>query len=593
MSLCTDVDVSRKITSIIGLVRQLGLCPAFLNLYTQKYSTYGLVNDIIAGLRIFLLATPIAMALAFFCGLSPTQGVLSFGAAAAVGALLGGSKYQISTISMPVAVLALDVLTKYQYKGLLVAAAFAAIMLIMFGMLRLNDTVKHVARSFIAALTAYVAAVIAMTQIQYLTSPAASQTIHDLIDCARQMSSTISSLDVNTVTTALAYLAPLVLLKIFIRGAAPYLIYLVLGAAVTYLTDTGLIPMLAEIKTVGKELVSQGAFDSIATIAKTLPPQTVLSNVLTYSFAIALIIATQTCFATNAVSSMTGDNKIQHNAELIATGAANFASVACGGLFVAPDVPLSLTNVAFRARTITPIVIIATMAWYAVMYGDIILRYLPINCLSCLLIVYTIAELGRLRITQYLNPRSRESCVFWVTMLLALYFGFIPAAIVGFTISNMFFAKRMVNIKDATVQSVKNHDLVVEEFMANKNRISNSMKLPRSILERVEVIQVTNVLLLNIAGIIEEAMERNGKSSNVLIIYFKNVPYLDGEGMTMLKRLASNVTSSGGTMIVTGTNGMLLDIIQQKANEAGEGNVYGYIIPNFGTAIQQVVKRLT
>jgi SulP family sulfate permease len=518
--------------------------------------------------------------------------VISTGIAAMVGALIGGSKYQISTVALAVCVPTLEMMSKYQYKGLLTMATFAAVILVVFGVLRISDTLKHVAQSFLAALGTHVALLIATSQLQHIIGVGIPQADIGLLRSIGTLCASLGDIEVNTLITALAYIVPLATVKMFVRGAAPYFIYLVIGAAVTYAIDAGIVPGIVEIKTVGRELVDTGMYESIVTIAKILPPQTVLTNALTYAFVVALVIGTQTSFATGVASSITGDDRIQHNAELIATGIANFASVACGGLPVAPDVTSSLTNISFRVTTIAPALVIAAVSIGYVMYSNDILRYVPIYCIPSILIVYSLSELVGKKLIQYMNMRTKESCIFWITLVIAVYFGFIPAVVVGFTVSNMLFSKRMVNIKDATVQSVKNHDAYVDEFMSNKNGHSNTLALPRGALDRIEVVQITNSLLLNIVEVMEEALSKKGKYPSIIILYFKNVPYLDGDGLVMLKRLATKTAKAGGTFIVSGTNGILLDIVQQKADETGSGDVYGYIMPNFKIAVQQAVKRL-
>ncbi|MDR2458593.1 MAG: hypothetical protein LBD43_00655 [Holosporales bacterium] len=584
--------MSRRVAHALEQIRQLELCPSVLNLYVDKYSGKSLMNDIFSGIRMFLLATPIALAIAYFCGVSPTLGIVSTGVSAIVGALIGGSKYQISTIALAVCVPTLEMMARYQYKGLLTMATFTAIILVVFGILRISDTMRYVAQSFLAALGTHVALLITTSQLQHIMGIGLPQTDIGLPGSISALSAGLKDLKIDILITALAYIVPLATLRILIRGTAPYIIYLAIGAITAYALDAGIVPNLIEIKTVGRELIGTGMYENIATIAKTLPPQTVLMNTLTYAFVVALVIGTQTCFATSVASSITGDSRIQHNAELIATGVANFASVACGGLPVAPDITSSLTNISFRAATIAPVLVIVAISVGYVMYDDDILRYIPIHCMPSILIVYSLSELVGKKPIQYMNLRTKESCIFWITLIVAVYFGFVPAVIVGFTVSNMLFSKRMVNIKDATVQSVKKHDTYVDEFMTNKNGYSNSLAISRDVLNKIEVVQITNALLLNIAEVIEEALSRKGKYPSILILYFKNIPYLDGDGLNMMKRLAAKSTKAGGTLIVSGTNGILMDIIQQKAEETGSGDVYGYIIPNFKVAIQQALKRL-
>ncbi|MDR1365004.1 MAG: hypothetical protein LBJ42_00250, partial [Holosporales bacterium] len=508
-----------------------------MNIYVDRYSTKSLINDVIAGARILLLTTPIALAIAFACGVSPMHGLLSVGIAAACNAVLGGSKYQVSSIALSVMIPIIELQAKYQYKGLLVTSILVAIILATLGTLRMSDTMRHVTRTFLAAITTYTLLLVVISQLQFIIGTEAVPAIHGFKEGCAALYASFKNLDTQGLKTVLTYLAPMIILKAVMRGSTPYAIYIGGCAIIAYLVSERILPELIEIKTIGSKLLDMGAYENIATIAKTVPKQTALADALTYAFAIAIVIGTKTCIATNVAASVTGDRKIQYNAELIATGVANFASAACGGLLVAPDITYSLANISYKSKTVTSVIVVAALAICAVLYGGDALRYAPIYCMPGILIVYAVTALAKARLTQYANLSSRESYVFWITLAVAICFGFIPAVIVGFTAANMLFAKRMVNIKDATVRSVKNHDVNVSEFMTNKNGYSGSMGISRNLLDKIEVIQVTNALLLNIAEVTEEALSRKGRYPSVIIIYLKNVPYVDGEGLKALKRL--------------------------------------------------------
>jgi MFS superfamily sulfate permease-like transporter len=177
-------------------------------------------------------------------------------------------------------------------------------------------------------------------------------------------------------------------------------------------------------------------------------------------------------------------------------------------------------------------------------------------------------------------------------LISVLYFGFIPAVIVGFTMSSIAFTKRMILIKDAMVHTTKNHDTGAIEFMLNKNGFSTSQNIPLEILDKVEVIQISNILSLNIAKVIEEALSIRGTFPNVLILYFKNVPFLDKEAFDSIKTLVKNASQKNCIVIVSGTNGRLLDILKQKVEKENAGNIFGYIVPNFEEAVRHTIKKL-
>jgi MFS superfamily sulfate permease-like transporter len=99
-------------------------------------------------------------------------------------------------------------------------------------------------------------------------------------------------------------------------------------------------------------------------------------------------------------------------------------------------------------------------------------------------------------------------------------------------------------------------------------------------------------LFLNIAKLVEESLLARGAFPSVLIIYFKNVPFLDGEAVNALKYIVKKAKDHSCLVIVSGTNGMLLEILKQKAQECNLGQVFGYIVPNFSEAVKKTLERM-
>ncbi|MDR2666952.1 MAG: hypothetical protein LBB34_02445 [Holosporales bacterium] len=587
------MGIATRISNKLEFIKKLELCPLALNLYIDKYSFSMFLKDIIAGIKIFLLLFPVAFSLPFFCGTYPTQGIIACAVAALIGIIFGGSKYQISSIAFPICVVTFEIISKYQYKGLLYTAIFIAVILVIFGLLRLSEVLKYISYSFVSALSVYVALSIIVSQVQYILGINSIQSSQGLLENITLLRGNLENATLGGFISATLFILPIFLLRIFLKGFSPFFFYIVIGCTIAYIGSLDLIPLTFEIKTIGKEIITSQAIDNILTISNTVPSQTFLANALSYAFAISLVIASQACFCTNISSSITGDRRVQTNAELISTGISSLVSVACGGLLVSPNTGFTLKNVEYKTKTIIGSIIITMLAGIFIFFSDIVLKFVPINCISSILLILASSELINKKITQYFNLKSSESCTFLITLIVVIYFGFIPATIVGFTMSSMFFARRMVRIKDAMVHTTKDHDTGAAEFMANKNGFSNTLKIPEHILKKIEVVQVTNVLFLNIAKLVEENLGKKGKFPSALIIYFKNVPYIDGDGLIAIKQIVKDATLHGAIVVISGTNGVLLDILQRKAEEENSDGKFGYVIPNFSDAIQQITKRLT
>ena len=65
------------------------------------------------------------------------------------------------------------------------------------------------------------------------------------------------------------------------------------------------------------------------------------------------------------------------------------------------------------------------------------------------------------------------------------------------------------------------------------------------------------------------------------------------EAFEALKELVKRAKSKKATVMISGTNGRLLDILQQKALTEKYADAFGYIVPDFKAAIQQTISRLS
>lgn len=574
-------------------IRRVGLCPSLLNLYVTKYSFGFLINDVLAGFKNFFLIIPINLAIAFFCCVSPFYGILSGAVATAISLLIGGSKYQITTIAFSLSVVTFEILAKYQYKGLLFVAGFATIFLFIMGIFRLSSIIKYMSYSLISALTICVSLSIILNQAQYLLEINNVQSSQNLIDNINIFCNNFHSITIDGLINFAIFVGPLVLMRMFSKSMFAYPLYLILWMVVAYLAGMGIISeSLIKIDTTNADFLSKYIVSNISTVSFSETPQIFVMNTLNYAFAIAIVIAMESCFCINVSKSITGDTKLQGNIDFLSLGIMNFSSIAVGGLFVTPDTKLTMQNIRFKGRTIIPLFIMLCLFFATIFFQEKVCSIVPVFCLPAILLVFSLSCIPSVNLKNNLNPKNSDFYVFITTLISFLYFGFVSAVVCGFLVSALVFSKRMVNIKDAKVHTTKNHDTGATEFMLNKNGFSNSKNLKKETLDKIEVVQINNILHMNMLSVVRNALKARGNFPSVIIVYFKNVPFLDSGALSELKRFVKNVTSLDSIVIVSGTNGMLVEALRQKTDKEQRGQSYGYIVPSFDEALKSVIERL-
>ena len=584
--------MSRFLAKRINSIRNNELRHSILNVYVERYSFSHFFNDVFAGIKIFILLFPVSISLSIACGESPISGLISGAIAIVVSSIFGRTRYQISTISFPICTLYTEIIIKYQYKGVFITSVLVCIIIHVFGKLRIGDILRYTASSFLSALYVYTALEILVLQLQYMLGINHSSMFNTFFTNLSIIKTYIGNIPVINMHYTLSFLGLLILLKFIFKGYIVFFIYILICIVVMLCSELNLIPSFGylNLKTIGIGLFNYLSNNTIFTISYTFPSQLVLSNLVIFAFAISLVISSQVSFCTNVGACITFDKKVQTSMDLISIGLANLLSVCFGGLFVAPDNELSVQNIRYKSKSIISMLITASLMFILWYFRDYIFHHIPAYAISSILVILSISAIYNINLLRYLKIKNNDKYVFFSTLIIALYFGFVPAVFIGFVLSLFMFAHRMVNIKDPSVYSNKNHDRIIQEFISNKYGYLNTQKIPKAVFDEAEFIKIDNILSLNLLEKIRQVLLACEKFPKFIVIYFQNIPFLDSEALRMLQDFVKLVKKKQCVVILCGTNGLLLEILQKKEKESNIRNVFGYIIPNFQDAISKIIK---
>jgi MFS superfamily sulfate permease-like transporter len=122
-------------------------------------------RDLMAGLIVAMVAIPLAMGFAIASGLRPEQGIVGGAIAAVIGALFGGSKYQVYGPTAAFIPVVAVMVHEYGVPFMILASMCAGAILIVMGLLRLGSLVRLVPDSIVVGFTIGIACVIVTTQL--------------------------------------------------------------------------------------------------------------------------------------------------------------------------------------------------------------------------------------------------------------------------------------------------------------------------------------------------------------------------------------------------------------------------------------------
>ena len=102
--------------------------------YTKKQ----LLDDVIAGIIVAIIALPLSIALALASGVEPSCGVYTAIAAGFVVSLLGGSRVQIAGPTAAFATIVAGVVVAEGMDGLFLATVMAGVLLLLMGVFTID-----------------------------------------------------------------------------------------------------------------------------------------------------------------------------------------------------------------------------------------------------------------------------------------------------------------------------------------------------------------------------------------------------------------------------------------------------------------------
>ena len=144
----------------------------YLNPLDGRYDDLGkgnwklnVMRDFTAGLIVAMVAIPLAMGFAMASGLRPEQGIVGGAVAGLVGALFGGSKYQVYGPTAAFIPVIAGIMATYNLGFLILASVIAGVILVLMGVARLGSLSRLVPHSIVVGFTIGIAVVIALSQI--------------------------------------------------------------------------------------------------------------------------------------------------------------------------------------------------------------------------------------------------------------------------------------------------------------------------------------------------------------------------------------------------------------------------------------------
>lgn len=394
----------------------------------KGYTKQKLLNDVIAGIIVAIIALPLSIALALASGVKPEKGLYTAIIAGFVIALLGGSRVQISGPTAAFATIVAGIVATNGLEGLAVATLTAGVILILMGLLRLGKLIKFIPHTITVGFTGGIALTLLIGQIKDFSGLTFTHSPIETLEKLFEVVKTFNTFNWQAVLIGAVSLVILIAMpKIkYINKIPPSLIAVVVSSALVALLNM-------KVNTIG----------SLYTVSSALPKFTapnfnLFVDMLPNAFTIAALAAIESLLSC-VVSDRMIDDTHNSNTELIAQGAGNICSALFGGIPATGAIARTAANVKNGGRSpisgIVHAVVLLLILVVLMPYAALI----PMPTIAAILFVvaYNMSEWREfLHIIK--EKHLTDILVLTVTCILTVVFDLVVAIAVGMVLHYLF-----------------------------------------------------------------------------------------------------------------------------------------------------------
>lgn len=394
----------------------------------KGYTKAQFVNDLIAGLIVAIIALPLSIALALASGVEPACGIYTAIAAGFVVSLLGGSRVQIAGPTAAFATVVAGAVATQGMDGLFLATVVAGVLLVLMGVLKLGSLIRFIPMTITVGFTAGIAVTILVGQIKDffgLTYAAGVRPIETIEKIEANLAA-VGTFSWQALVVGAVCLAILIVYPKFEKRVPPSLIAVVVGALMVAFIpgfDAG-VYTIGDLYTIpaGLPQVDFGAMDlSVDKLVAVLP------NAVT----IALLAGIESLLSCVVADGMIKSNH-KPNAELVAQGVANIASVLFGGIPATGAIARTAANIKNGGRTPVAGMVHAVILLLVLLVLMPYAALIPMPTIAAILfmVAYNMSE-WRLFVRIVKTSPWYDTAIMVLTFALTVIFDLVVAIVVG------------------------------------------------------------------------------------------------------------------------------------------------------------------
>ncbi len=421
----------------------------------KNYNAHKLLNDVLAGLIVAIIALPLSIALAIASGATPAQGLYTAAVAGLIIAFFGGSNVNISGPTAAFATIVAGVIASAGFEGLVVATVMAGIILIVLGLCRAGSLIRFMPHTITVGFTSGIAVTILIGQIKDFlgldfggAKPVeAGEKVVEIVKSFGTLS--WQALAVGAIGLCILIVWNMLGAKLHGKAALVFtkvpasIIAVIVGILVVQFTPikAATIGSLYPDLSAGLPKFSLPSFD-LETVVAVIPD----------AFAIAILAAIESLLSCVVSDGMIND-KHNSNTELIAQGAGNICSGLFGGIPATGAIARTAANVKNGGRTPVAGIVHALMIllFLAVLMPVAKLIPMPIIAAILFVVAYNMSE-WRKFLAICKTKKLGDISVLIITFVLTVVLNLVFAIIAGIILTVIFFLLAKLRARKHTAE---------------------------------------------------------------------------------------------------------------------------------------------
>ena len=513
----------------------------------KNYKKDQFVKDIIAGVIVAIIALPLSIALALASGVEPACGVYTAIFAGFMVSFLGGSRVQIAGPTAAFATVVAGIVATQGMDGLIIATILAGVFLILMGVFKLGSLIKFIPYTITTGFTAGIAVTIFIGQIkdflglQYADGIKPIETIEKI----EANIHAIGTFSWQALLVGAVSLAILIIYPKFEKKVPPSLIAVVVGALMVKFIpglDNGVFT-IGELYTIPSGLPQFALTGMEFSFAK-------VSAVLPDAFTIAILAAIESLLSCVVADSMV-NSRHNSNAELVAQGVGNIASVLFGGIPATGAIARTAANAKNGGRTPIAGMVHAVVLLLVLLFLMPLAGLIPMPTIAAILfmVAYNMSEYKKFIKTVKTAPKN-DTVVMIITFGLTVIFDLVIAIEVGMILAAMLFMKRM-----SEETNVKKWKYIDEEKDADNIDL-------KEVPKNVRVYEISGPLFFGAADKILDITFK--EYTSCLILRMRAVSAIDATAMNALEQLYKKCQNKGVSLVLSHVNEQPLRAMQKS-----------------------------